>query len=430
VLITPLGRASAATLAFRVSGQLHVAAIVKATFVCAPEQAMLLVEPAPIAEADPVCDGAPGKGVLVAGDLVPYRPRADVLLSGHARAPAGRRAQSMGVRLMVARGQALLLDKHRAVPGPHGAPIDGGSPAHRAPLGDPRVLEAPIPELPADFPWTYFQAAPEDQRIDFLQGDEWVGFEGMNVQLARVQSYLPRVRGAARVYRPGPEGAAGKAIALVADTLRIDADRLLISVVWRGSFAVSSEVDLGGLHVVAGVEMAGVPLEFPSSVSRPPASAREHLQVVDAERHKVRTVTLVGERIDAPATSRAGDVLPFKPAASAPRVPRPAIPLPPATPFERHAQAGVLSSRAWTPTSREDSTPIPPAQVLMMPRSSPLRDDLCDALTAEQAPSTLAPSAEESPHREAPPAPRGEPEAQGALGQCFLAAMGHEETPD
>jgi len=43
---------------------------------------------------------------------------------------------------------------------------------------DESAFAAAIPELPGDFGWAYFNAAPEDQRIDFLHGDEWVGFEG------------------------------------------------------------------------------------------------------------------------------------------------------------------------------------------------------------------------------------------------------------
>src|SRR5262249_43938742 len=109
-----------------------------------------------------------------------------------------------------------------------------------------------------------------DQRIDFLRGDEWIGFEGMHSQIAWVQSCLPGVRGAARLYGPAPGLRAGRAIALEGDTLTIDTDRLRCSVVFRGSFAISSEGELARHHIFAGVETPGAPLRFPASYSEPP----------------------------------------------------------------------------------------------------------------------------------------------------------------
>jgi len=92
--VRAMGSATAATLAFRSGGQLRVTAIVKATFILSPDQPMLLVDSDPIVRADEHRDRSPTSSLLVAGDRVPYRPRADVVIHGHARAHrAPRRPQ-------------------------------------------------------------------------------------------------------------------------------------------------------------------------------------------------------------------------------------------------------------------------------------------------------------------------------------------------
>jgi hypothetical protein len=349
--ITAMGKAAAATLAFRAGAGLapppnsrsglRVTAVVKATFALVPDAAMAIVDPEPIARADKHRDGQPGSSLVVATELVPFRSCADVLLFGTARAPHEQPTPAMGVRLMVAQGPNVVLDKRLAVrgaPDPSGrtrepkafaamqlawelaartadnpAGIQEGAGAwphivdpknrERAAGFGPisprwpsrrRLLEAldeaglgeQIPSLRAEFPWAYFNAAPEDQRIPFVRGDEWIGFEGMHHGLARVVSCLPGVRAAARVYRGGEQG---QPIALEADTLVIDTDRLVCSVVWRGSFPVASEQDLAAIHVLAGIETAPHPLAFPPSNVEP---ARQPAPVALAKHPMNTTLTL------------------------------------------------------------------------------------------------------------------------------------------
>ncbi len=68
------------------------------------------------------------------------------------------------------------------------------------------------------------------------------------------------------------DGGAGHLLALHADTLRIDGDALVCSVTWRGSFPVQSEEALAGVRIVAGVESAGHPIEWPA-ITAPAARA-------------------------------------------------------------------------------------------------------------------------------------------------------------
>jgi hypothetical protein len=447
IAVMALGRVACGALAFRLGGKLHVAVAVKATFALVHDGAMRLVEPDPLVTADEPADDSPAGSLRSSTELVPYRPLADVLLRGCARAPQGQATNVMGVGLKMARGATLLLDKRLTV---QGSPTPGGGGAEPAPfskvplvyelaaggpgsaenpvgiaegsgrwpnlldawrrpapvglgplsprwpvrkrlLGDRQLLEAPVLELDADFPLLYFNAAPVDQRIGFLQGDEWIGLDGMSPALPRVQSYLPGARGLARLYSPAPELCGGRALALVADTLSIDAELMRCSVVWRGSFGVSGEAELAALEVVAGVQTAEQPIAFPASYTElarrpgvtapagaPPGSpdaapqTRRLAGSPAASSHSVMPFTPVGAAVeprgrlgearpkrtfDAGQTlaleRQAAPALPFVPA---PPAPREAVtpPLPPATPFERHAAWPALRTPQPAPPRRPE----------------------------------------------------------------------------
>jgi hypothetical protein len=142
------------------------------------------------------------------------------------------------------------------------APISVLWPARRRLLGQTpqKVLEQPIAAIPDDLDDVYFQAAPADQRIDYLDGDEWIVLEGLHPAWPNLRMGLPSARGVARVYRPD---GSSPALALWADTLLLDGDTERCSVTWRGSFPVPSEAALSAFAVAAGVETMGRPLEWP-----------------------------------------------------------------------------------------------------------------------------------------------------------------------
>jgi hypothetical protein len=56
---------------FRAGGQLRVAVIVKATFVIAPDRAMVRIDPEPLLRADRHADKDPLRSVIAASDRVP-----------------------------------------------------------------------------------------------------------------------------------------------------------------------------------------------------------------------------------------------------------------------------------------------------------------------------------------------------------------------
>jgi hypothetical protein len=292
VPITAIGGSVAATVAWRARAVLRVTVVVKATFALLPDAPMTLLAPDPI-EPDEA-EGDPGYGLRAAGDLAPYLGQTDVLLAGHAHAAPG--ASSVTARFAIVRDEETLIEKALELAVPPGALLSSrgaGTPATlRIPLAgmsplskhwpvrkrllqglDPRSLEAPIAEIPEPFDWNYFQAAPLDQRIEALQGNEWVLLGCMHPGLAEFGSRLPGARGVARLYGRAP-GLRGRAIPLTEDTLCIDVDRQRCSVLFRGHFPVSSEQEFASLHIVAGVELPGRALSWVDPFPQAGAAAR------------------------------------------------------------------------------------------------------------------------------------------------------------
>lgn len=287
--------------AFRLRGRLGLTVAVKATFQMVPGQPMTSIAAHPIIVRDRHHDDDPSQSLVVASELAPYRPGADVLLRGHACAPAGTSVRSSTVRLMIYRGEHVLLFKQlvaqgddaggtpfermplryeRTTVGPHGenpvgvpptmrppnlfdpsrpgrpagfGPIARSWPARARLLGafDSTRLEDPILELPDDFPWLFFHAAPSDQRLSLLHGDEHVVLDGMTSFAPWIDSQLPGVSGVAFAHRRALRAGPGQPISMVADTLSIDADTLCCSMIWRGVLALSSDAELDELAIVA-----------------------------------------------------------------------------------------------------------------------------------------------------------------------------------
>jgi hypothetical protein len=250
---------------------------------------------APVAPRPIVVDeqeAGPGLGLRDASDLAPYLAQTDVWLTGHAvrHGHAGRdggRPQTPGrfleVRLALVRdGEAILdksieLDPRAATPGRSGVapqvpipsmgPLSRSWPIRRQRLGtaDPRRLEGAAIDVPESFDWTYFQAAPLDQRIGPLRGDEWLLLEGVHPTLPRIETQLPGARAVARLYGPFPAGF--RPLPLVLDTVRVDADKRCCLLSWRGHFPVAGEETLASLHVMAGVELPGRTLVWRGSAA-------------------------------------------------------------------------------------------------------------------------------------------------------------------
>jgi hypothetical protein len=166
---------------------------------------------------------------------------------------------------------------------PHGpagfGPLPGFWPSRRRLLRnlDPAVIEANAPTIPDTFAWSYFHAAPPDQRCSFFEGNEWVVLEGMHPDLPRLESQLPGARAQARVY--GVESTGHREVGMSADTLWLDPDRSVACLIWRGNFEVDNDAALAAAQVFAGVELPGRPIPWPGTTSQlaaaPPAAKPE-----------------------------------------------------------------------------------------------------------------------------------------------------------
>ena len=411
IAVSSVGSAAAGAIVWRQRGQLHVTVVVKGTFAWVPDGVMAVAEAEPIAR-DETTDAA-GTGLSAACDLAPYLQQVDVWLTGSAPETSPSRphtrpglpeGSTSGVRLGVFRDAVAVLDKSldltgipRAVadgrPGAQGGipltgmgPLSRRWPVRRNLLGalNPRQLEGVFLDIPEVFDWAYFQAAPPDQRLDSIRGDEWIALAGMHPERASFSTRLPGASAAARLYGRAGALRAGRALQLLPDTLRIDVDRQICSVTWRGQFPVSGPDALAAMHVAAGVELPGRPLAWVNPL------------LVDAEgeaRGRRRKGALPGNEaapLSSEAVARLAAAMPFKPrgkqagapASAPPLAPnspgdRPVAPDPlgttgvfhnneagrpaaPATPFEKARPAAPSSSGARpVPSSSHGARPIP-----------------------------------------------------------------------
>ncbi|AUX31572.1 MULTISPECIES: DUF2169 domain-containing protein [Sorangium] len=310
-IVTALPGAEATAVAWRTQGQRYITIIVKASFAFTPGAAMWRTEPQEILRAEVHHGKNPARSVRFTGDLAPYLGRADVLFTGDAHAPPGAQVLSLPVRLAVFGASGCALDKRllvrdgkpfqrmplvyeKAVRGANGCdnpfgvdprereaivvdpqdparpagfgPIARAWPARKRLLGKNRreALEGPNAEIPAGFDWSYFQAAPPDQQIDFLRGDEWIVLENLHPAAPRLEMRLPSARGVARIEGLAASAASGgQILELRADTLRIDGAEQRCTVVWRQIVPVPGEDALADVRIAAGVAIDGEELAWP-----------------------------------------------------------------------------------------------------------------------------------------------------------------------
>jgi hypothetical protein len=314
-----VGQVAVGSVLWRQGGALHCTAIVKATFQLPERGLMARINTTPIARTDDYLHGLPS---LAAGcEIAPRMTRAEVTVVGHAYAERPDTTKR-SVRLMVVRSDQVLIDKmlyvygewgrdgkakafdkmhvgyERALGGlghpenPIGIAIDHA--AMRSPnIIDPRgadsrvggygpipsrfpkrrrlrgtvpveLIEQGIADYPQDFDWDYFQAAPLDQQLPQIRGDEWLMLEGMHPRHPRIHARLPRVQAHGVIYSRQHVGAP-ETVALVPSQLHVEPDFDRCSIVWRGSFPIASELAADQLVIAGAVQLDREAVHWPRS---------------------------------------------------------------------------------------------------------------------------------------------------------------------
>jgi hypothetical protein len=372
----------------------------------------------------------------------------DVLFTGHAHAPPPGRATAAMVRLVVFTHERTFLDRtlrvedrasfdrlplvyERALGGmsvpdnplgvaapsivdpqapdrPAGfGPISRAWPVRKALLGStPRkVLDGDVADIPDGFDWSYYQAAPAEQRLDDLAGDEWILLAGLHPSpLLRMR--LPGARGRARLHGLSAFGVAeGHGLELRLDTIRIDGDEERCTLVWRESVVLPAAAALDQVQVVAGVELPGAPPAW----ADPPRERRPRAAPAPASTPEATSSTLALGVEDA---ARFLPATPFQPAPAGAGLAQ----LAPRAPAE-HLPSGTLS--------------LPGEEVIV---HASLRAEIQAAAQPSPAPAPYSPWAAGAPQgglaptlsREtaapAPVPPAAVPLAMGALAASNAAA--------
>lgn len=268
--IVTLRPISCGAVLWRAAGGLRVTVVVKATFGLVHGASARLIAPIPLTPWDRHHDKRGTAGVEAASDLAPALPSAGAVLTGHAYAPPGTAVPALSVRLGVFRDRPLIdkvihvfgerdpaapgrpspfqrmpLRWERAAGGPGvaanplgtGASTEAPAPPNLVDPADPRrpacyapvpasfparrgalaaaaraELDKQIPDLPLDFPFGFFQAAPPDQTFDTIRGDEQILLDGLHPALPRVnyEAAVGARRGAMRAATHGRDRGAAR----------------------------------------------------------------------------------------------------------------------------------------------------------------------------------------------------------------------------
>lgn len=265
-----------------------------------------LAEPAPLS-GDVFRDDDPAGECLQASDFAWWKPRADLLLRGTCHAPEGKPVGVCPVRFAVgdwsktlavygprswqSGGDSPGLAKpftsfpltYRASFGGPGRPdnpvgigsegevlpriesshapikarTDTPQPAGFGPINPnwlPRqskvgtyggnYVKERWPGFPIDFDWSFFNAAPDDQQVPFLDGNEPLVLENLRPDAPRLRSRLPNWRVRCVIQQLEGTQVHLREVPLVIDTLVVDADQATLALTWRGVVEVlDAEMD-------------------------------------------------------------------------------------------------------------------------------------------------------------------------------------------
>ncbi|WP_437518064.1 DUF2169 domain-containing protein [Sorangium sp. So ce1099] len=431
----------------------------KTTFALRPGESPLSPEQEPLREADAHWRDDPAWSLYASTDIVPIRPRVDVVLVGHAFAPGQAPVRSLVARLSVGEldksievfcdriftkegalreGQPFVrmpLLWERAARGAEGAnavgvaagardtygayrlpnlvppgavvsspddliepvgfgPIAPSWPARRSRLGRHAAAfssgEWQRSPLPADLDASYFNAAPLDQQVAALRGDERIVLENLHPEHPRLVTRLAGERPQAFVERPGQ---APQPVALRPDLLWIHTDRALCALTWRGQIPLAHPHEAGAVRVSMVSSPVSALVGAPSSSVRresEPGEAREAPPAPASSDAGARSARRA-DRVEVPASTRGETVL--NPGAGGATLP-----------FIGSASGSPPSSSAQAASQRLTGTPFVAAPAPSSVRRPAASDRAAVPSQPAPAAGASAPPVAASPAVAAPPA--------------------------
>jgi hypothetical protein len=225
--------------------------VVKATFLLGADGKFALApEQEPLWLDRPAVGGAFGD-LDRACDFVPLKARIDVLVTGHARAEAAMHVLPAGFAVDKLRRRFYATTDEPAVETPllpeylrtaTGEVTRVGARAMWAGTLDGAAIVnddgVPCAPIPRGFDYTAFNVAPPEQQLEMLSLTAQIVLDGLSPG-GRLTARLPGIRPRVFMLSSGGFGGARPPdeVALRCDTLWIDADRRLCTLVWRGVVA-------------------------------------------------------------------------------------------------------------------------------------------------------------------------------------------------
>lgn len=97
------------------------------------------------------------------------------------------------------------------------------------------------PAHPEDFDWTYHNAAPEDQQIEFLRGDETISLTHLHPDHPELSTTLPGIRLRSLVRRREEGSLVEHDVPMNLDTLYVNAQKGTLTLIWRGVSNIREE---------------------------------------------------------------------------------------------------------------------------------------------------------------------------------------------
>lgn len=322
-------------------------------------------------------------------DRVPFKPRADIMLVGRARAPGGVPSASLLVRMSVGTlSKSLwLTSEQRWTQGASGLVLGAPAPFLEMPIQYERAAQsadnpvgvrpgAPKPgalaapclhttgdaaiagfgpisprwpargadraalawteavaatgiapgPVPAGLDYRIFNAAPRDQQVPEIAAGAKLVLEGMHAAVPCLETYLPVV--APQVFTVPASTALPVELAMRCDTVWIDAERSHLVLTWRGVLDLATVQPDANLVVVA--EPAGARMRVEDVIRALGTRGAFHREEVPLDKltPKVRARPKAMRTLPGNGLVRA-EILPFAPKATAPATEPPPKPAPP-----------------------------------------------------------------------------------------------------